>query len=135
MTEQSVEKVLISQSQSIPTVSTSEWVRTYMFDAMESNSDNIEMFDLPSGYVVTACVLYHDIVGDVTLSVGNTTNPTYLIASEDGNYVGTGVLGQGVTNGIGPDAGSQTIVVRFVKNSGAFTSGAYVRLYVQAVRT
>ena len=109
------------------------WNRNYTLTGSESTTQQITMFTLPDGFMITSLVLYHETLGDVTLKVGTSTYPAALIATEYGNYKGSGWLGQGVTTGLFPSTDAQVIIVTMTKNSGSYTTGAKIQMWAEAI--
>ncbi len=135
MTVKSAEIVSIEADRWIPRVTRRSFDRNYTLTGSELSVETIEMFDLGRREMVTSLVLYHENLGNVTLSVGNEADPDALIQSELASAVGTGWLGQGVSDGLAPqETAGSLIVVRMTLNSGAYVAGAKIQMWATVVR-
>lgn len=134
MTVKSAELTLIDNRQNIDRTKELSWNANYTLVGTELSVETVELFDLPGDTMITSLVLYHEGLGDVTLSVGTEADPDGLIQSELATGVGSGFLGQGVSAGIAPSSTTRRIVCQMTLNSGAYTAGADIQVWATGVR-
>ena len=106
---------------------------SYTFDTTEDSTFDINMFIIPEGSQVVSLVMYHDALGNVTLTCGRDGDTDAYVQSESGGADGSGWLGQGLTVGDDVLGADRYCQVKVTKHSGSYVLGAKVKVWAITV--